>query len=279
MQANTRNIGRIAILGMTAAAALLVGGQAFAAMDESDLAQKSGCLACHAGVAERVGPPYKNVAEKYAGQKGAAALLAERIVKGTGPAGQGWMKAGKASLPFMPANVDVTPTNALKLATWVLGVSTEIVDNSKFVTESIAVSGLVAHPLKLSVDDLKKFSVQQASEVPVVCLSGADRGKLTSPKGVLLRDILTKASIVTKNHDGNKLVVVASASDGYRVIFSWNEIFNSPLGDDILVYFQKNGLPLGDDEGRIAMISGKDIRNGARHVKWLEKIEVRKVAD
>jgi len=278
MQANTRNIGLIAILGITAATALLVGGQALAA-DESELAQKSGCLACHAGVGERIGPPFKNVAEKYAGQKDAEALLAGHIVRGTGPAGQGWMKAGKASLPFMPANVDVTQTNALKLAKWVLGVSMEIVDNTKFVTESIAVSGLVEHPLKLSVDDLKKFSVQQVSEVPVVCMSGADRGKLTSPKGVLLRDILEKASIVTKNHDGNKLVVVASASDGYRVIFSWNEIFNSPLGDDILVYFQKNGLPLGDDEGRIAMISGKDIRNGARHVKWLERIEVRKVAD
>ena len=38
-------------------------------------------------------------------------------------------------------------------------------------------------------------------------------------------------------------------------------------------------VPLADDEGRIALISGKDIRTGPRHVKWLQSIEVRKIVD
>ena len=37
--------------------------------------------------------------------------------------------------------------------------------------------------------------------------------------------------------------------------------------------------PLGDDEGRIAMVSSKDTRTGPRHVKWLQDIEVKKIAD
>ena len=75
------------------------------------------------------------------------------------------------------------------------------------------------------------------------------------------------------------MAVLAIASDGYTVVFSWSEIFNSPVGDGILVFFEKDGVPLGDDEGRIALISAKDIRTGPRHVKWLQSIEVRKIAE
>jgi cytochrome c len=108
-----------AVLGMAVAASLLVAGQAVAA-DESALAQKSGCLACHQVAIKVVGPAYKDVAKKYAGDKGAQARLASEVVKGTGPNGVGWMKAGQAALPFMPANVAVKPEDAAKLVQWVL---------------------------------------------------------------------------------------------------------------------------------------------------------------
>jgi hypothetical protein len=38
-------------------------------------------------------------------------------------------------------------------------------------------------------------------------------------------------------------------------------------------------LPLGDQEGRIALISAKDTQTGPRHVNWLNGIEVRKIVD
>ncbi|MBK7252189.1 MAG: hypothetical protein IPI06_15355 [Gammaproteobacteria bacterium] len=75
------------------------------------------------------------------------------------------------------------------------------------------------------------------------------------------------------------MVVVATASDGYKAVFSWSELFNSPVGEGVLVFFEKDGMPLADDEGRIALISAKDLRTGPRHVKWLQGIEVRKIAD
>ena len=39
-------------------------------------------MACHAVDRKLVGPSYKDVAAKYAGQKDAAATLAEKIMKG-----------------------------------------------------------------------------------------------------------------------------------------------------------------------------------------------------
>ena len=72
---------------------------------------------------------------------------------------------------------------------------------------------------------------------------------------------------------------MATASDGYKAIFSWGELFNSRIGRGLLVVFERNGKPIDDSEGRIALLSTEDDRMGPRHVRWLKRIEVRRVAD
>jgi cytochrome c len=81
------------------------------AFAQADLAQKKNCMACHAVDKKLVGPAYKDVAAKYAGQKDAADKMAQKIMKG----GSGvW-----GSVP-MPANPQVTDAEAKQLAQWVL---------------------------------------------------------------------------------------------------------------------------------------------------------------
>jgi cytochrome c len=83
------------------------------ALASADLAQKKNCMACHATDKKLIGPGYKEVAAKYAGQKDAADKLAQKIVKGgSGAWGQ---------VP-MPANPQVTDAEAKQLAAWVLSV-------------------------------------------------------------------------------------------------------------------------------------------------------------
>lgn len=160
------------------------------------------------------------------------------------------------------------------------GAAGTVADPSKYVTERFTVSGAVEHPLTLSVPDLRKFPSQQHSAVPLICQTGAEVGRLESFRGVRLRDVLEKATVVSQDHnDVKKMAVIASASDGYKVVFSWSELFNSPVGEGVLVFFEKDGMPLGDDEGRIALVSAKDVRTGPRHVKWLQAIEVRKIVE
>jgi cytochrome c len=81
------------------------------ALASADLAQKKNCMACHAADKKLIGPAYKDVAAKYAGQKDAADKLAQKIVKG----GSGvW-----GAVP-MPANPQVSEAEAKQLAAWVL---------------------------------------------------------------------------------------------------------------------------------------------------------------
>src|SRR4051812_41558494 len=81
------------------------------AFAQLELAQAKNCMACHAVDKKVVGPAYKNVAAKYAGDKTAADKLAQKILKG----GSGvW-----GTVP-MPANPQVNEAEAKKLAAWVL---------------------------------------------------------------------------------------------------------------------------------------------------------------
>ena len=81
------------------------------------------------------------------------------------------------------------------------------------------------------------------------------------------------------HNDVKKLAIIATATDGYAVVFSWGELYNAPAGEGVIVYYQKNGKALDDNDGEIALISAKDIRTGPRHVKWLNGIEVRKLVE
>lgn len=81
------------------------------AMADEALAKSKNCMACHAVDKKLVGPAYKDVAKKYAGDAKAVDALATKIIKG----GSGvW-----GAIP-MPANPQVNEADAKKLAAWVL---------------------------------------------------------------------------------------------------------------------------------------------------------------
>ncbi len=75
------------------------------------LATSKNCMACHAVDKKLVGPAYKDVAKKYAGDAKAADMLAAKVIKGG---------AGVWGPVPMPANTQVSAAEAKQLATWVL---------------------------------------------------------------------------------------------------------------------------------------------------------------
>jgi len=90
------------------AAGLLTTAPAFAS---AELAKAKNCMACHAVDKKLVGPAYKDVAAKYAGQADAAAQLATKVQKGgVGAWGQ---------IP-MPPNPQVNDADAKALVAWIL---------------------------------------------------------------------------------------------------------------------------------------------------------------
>ncbi len=83
------------------------------ALADQALATAKNCMACHAAEKKLVGPSYKDVATKYAGQKDAVDKLAVKIIKGG---------AGVWGAVPMPANTQVSEAESKKLAAWVLSL-------------------------------------------------------------------------------------------------------------------------------------------------------------
>ena len=84
-----------------------------AAMASADLAKAKNCMACHAVGNKVIGPAYKDVAAKYAGQAGVEDRLTQKVLKG----GSGvW-----GAVP-MPANTQVSEAEARTLVKWVLSL-------------------------------------------------------------------------------------------------------------------------------------------------------------
>ena len=76
-----------------------------------ELAQKKNCMACHAIGQKVIGPAYKDVAARYAGQPEAAARLAQKVMKGG---------TGVWGTAVMPSNPQVSEAEAKQLVQWIL---------------------------------------------------------------------------------------------------------------------------------------------------------------
>ncbi len=87
---------------------LLLGNHSWA---NEALAKKNGCTGCHAMASALVGPAFKDVAAKYAGQADAKDQLVHSIRQGS---------SGKWGPMAMPPQAQLPAADAQKLALWVL---------------------------------------------------------------------------------------------------------------------------------------------------------------
>jgi len=136
------------------------------------------------------------------------------------------------------------------------------------VSARLEVTGLVNRALSLSVEDLRALAKRRGP---------AEAGGYG---GILLPELLREAAIKEdERHALRRTYVVAVATDGYQAVFSWGELFNTSVGKSVLVAYERDGAPLRDGEGKFALVSLADERSGPRHVKWLSRIDVRRVPE
>ncbi len=81
------------------------------AMANADLAKAKNCMSCHAVANKLLGPAFKDVASRYAGQKDAEAKLVGKVLKGG---------AGSWGTLPMPENKQVSEAEAKTLVKWIM---------------------------------------------------------------------------------------------------------------------------------------------------------------
>ena len=101
-------------------------------------------------------------------------------------------------------------------------------------------------------------------------------GRTLTYEGVLVGELLTRAGApIGKELRGNALAtyVVASARDGYQVVFSLGELDPAMTAGEIMVADTVDGKPLFDYQGPLRLVAPRDKR-GARSVRLLERMEI-----
>jgi hypothetical protein len=91
--------------------------------------------------------------------------------------------------------------------------------------------------------------------------------------GVPLSTFLKKFLTIPDPAPYNRYVLITS-DDGYCATYSFGELFNSRLGDQVVIATIKDGKPLSTTDGFAMSVTGED-STGGRSVKRIKKIEVR----
>lgn len=105
---------------------------------------------------------------------------------------------------------------------------------------------------------------------------GAGTERSVTFAGNLLRDVLLNAGLGGPTDRGARAATIELvATDGYRALFSWGELFNTTVGDQVLVITQQDGRPLDAIAGPVALRSLADLRPGPRHVRNLCAVVIR----
>lgn len=145
-------------------------------------------------------------------------------------------------------------------------------------TENFTIEGKVKKEITISLADLSSYKSYTIDSIVITNHLGERKSTLKKVKGVLLKDILEKTEIDAEIPKVlSEYYFVCIASDNYKVVFSWNEIFNNASGQSIYIITEQDGKPASTLDNRIALISSKDQMTGRRYVKGLQKIIVGRV--
>lgn len=145
-------------------------------------------------------------------------------------------------------------------------------------TTRITISGNIQFTRSIAIDDLRKFKRYEVGDVQITNHAGELKGIARSLSGVLLKDILASLPLTTDNPKlFSEYYFVCKGSDGYKVVFSWNELFNTATGNSVYIVTEKDDKPIDETDESMLMISAHDVRTGRRYVKNLETIYVGRV--
>ena len=149
---------------------------------------------------------------------------------------------------------------------------------TKSVSNQFIIDGRVNNHITFSLKDAKDFRTISIDSFVIYNHMHERKRALKNIKGILLTDLLKKAGIDETNVKlFSEYYFTCVAVDGYKVVFSWNEIFNTEIGNHIIIVTEEDGLNGEAMPDRIALLSAMDYSTGRRYVKGLQKIIVDRV--
>jgi hypothetical protein len=144
-------------------------------------------------------------------------------------------------------------------------------------SENFTVTGEVLKAESIDIAKLSAYTQVHLDSLRIYTHDMQPKGLMKNINGVLLKDILSAIPFNNENPKSlSEYYIECQATDGYIVLFSWNEIFNSETGKHVMIITSKEGTKAAQMDDRIALITPTDQATGRRYVKWLNRIIIRR---
>lgn len=144
-------------------------------------------------------------------------------------------------------------------------------------TTSFSVSGKIKSAKTFTLDEIRKLKTTAISDITITNHKGDVKGMAKGMEGVLLKDVLASVEIDAESPKVfSEFYLVCIASDSYKVVYSWNELFNTNVGDGVFIVTSKAHQPGESLNENILMVSTYDLRTGRRYLKNLQEISIRR---
>ena len=140
-------------------------------------------------------------------------------------------------------------------------------------SDQIEVVGKVKKQLTITIADLEKFEAQKIDDVTITNHLGEKRSEAKNMKGVLLKDVLANVDFDAESPKVlSEFYLACIATDGYKVVFSWNELFNTEVGNHVFIITEKDGKKIREMSERLLIMSPTDFKTGRRNIKGVRQI-------
>ena len=156
---------------------------------------------------------------------------------------------------------------------FLFGMKSQAQESSQFTIE-----GDVKQKLTINLTSLSTYKKVSIDSITILNHLLQRKSSIKNIKGVPLKEILSQVEINESSPKKlSEYYLVCSANDNYKVVFSWNEVFNTKSENNILILTDFVADPAKAEKGNIAMITTTDVATGRRFVKGLNKISIQKV--
>ena len=145
-------------------------------------------------------------------------------------------------------------------------------------TDKFVIEGKVKNSFSFSLDQANQYKAVSIDSIVIYNHLMQRRHAIKNIKGILLKDVIDKAIIdMSSPKLLSGIYITCIASDNYKVVFSWNELYNTEVGKHAMIITESDGKLAKDGPDRIAIISAADEATGRRYVKGLNKILIEQV--
>ena len=126
-------------------------------------------------------------------------------------------------------------------------------------TDSLFFQGAIKQEKIISITDLEHYTSKKIDDLVITNQHGEVKDTIRQLKVVSFKSLLDDIEIVVdKPKFLNEYYFVLVAADGYKAVFSWNEIFNTEIGNNLYLVTEMNGKKSREIPEHILFISTKE---------------------